>query len=135
MRWRILRSTLIAVAITGLVLGGPLAYASWRLVDHTTRADVQIRLAQMVPRLKGLALPASSLDLGAITRSLPSGAQLVVDGPATGHLEFGTNPGDGAVVETLALGRRGTIALAVPGSGVRQGQLRVVALVGLLVGL
>ncbi len=135
MRWRILRSTLIAVAITGLVLGGPLAYASWRLVDHATRADVQIRLAQMVPRLKGLALPASSLDLGAITRSLPSGARLVVDGPATGHLEFGTDPGDGAVVETLALGRRGTIALAVPGSGVRQGQLRVVALVGLLVGL
>lgn len=135
MRWRILRSTLIAVAITGLVLGGPLAFASWQLVDHTTRAEAQIRLAQMVPRLHGLGSPASSLDLASIARSLPRGAQLVVDGPATGHLVIGTDPGDGAVVETLTLDRRGTISLAVPGSGVREGQLRVVALVGLVVGL
>ncbi len=135
MRWRILRSTLIAVAITGLVLGGPLAYASWQLVDHSTRAEVQIRLAQMVPRLHGLGSPASSLDLASIVRSLPRGAQLVVDGPATGHLVIGTDPGDGAVVEMLTLDRRGTISLAVPGSGVREGQLRVVALVGLVVAL
>jgi signal transduction histidine kinase len=134
-RWSILRSTLIAVAITGLVLGGPLAYASWRLVDHATRAETQIRLAQLVPRLHGLVLPASSLDLVSITRSLPPGAQLVVDAPTTGHLELGMDPGDGAVVETLKLGRRGTISLAVPGSGVRQTQLRVVTLVGLVVAL
>jgi signal transduction histidine kinase len=134
-RWRILRSTLIAVAITGLVLGGPLAYASWRLVDHATRAETQIRLAQLVPRLHGLVLPASSLDLVSITRSLPPGAQLVVDAPTTGHLELGMDPGDGAVVETLKLGRRGTISLAVSGSGVRQTQLRVVTLVGLVVAL
>jgi signal transduction histidine kinase len=134
-RWRILRSTLIAVAITGLVLGGPLAYASWRLVDHAARADVQIRLAQLIPRLHGLASPASSLNLVSIARALPPGAQLVVDSPMTGHLVIGTDPGDGAVGETLALGQRGTVRLAVPGSEVRQGQLRAVALVTLLVGL
>ncbi|HJT03706.1 MAG TPA: HAMP domain-containing sensor histidine kinase, partial [Pseudonocardiaceae bacterium] len=51
------------------------------------------------------------------------------------HLVIGADPGGGAVAETLALGQRGTIQLAVPGSGVRQGQLRAVALVTLLVGL
>ncbi|HJT02786.1 MAG TPA: sensor histidine kinase, partial [Pseudonocardiaceae bacterium] len=81
MRWRILRATLIAVAITGLVLGGPLAYASWRLVDHAARADVQIRLAQMVPRLHGLGSPVSPLTLESIARALPPGARLVVDSP------------------------------------------------------
>ena len=135
MRWRILRSTLIAVAITGLVLGGPLAYASWRLVDHAARAEVQIRLAQLVPRLHGLASPASSLDLGSIARTLPPGAQLVVHAPVTGHFVLGADPGAGAVQETLSLGRRGTIQLAVPGSGVRKDQLRVIALVTLIVAL
>jgi signal transduction histidine kinase len=134
-RWRILRSTLIAVAITGLVLGGPLAYASWRLVDHAARAEVQIRLAQLVPRLHGLASPASSLDLGSIARTLPPGAQLVVNSPATGHFVLGADPGAGAVQETLSLGRRGSIQLAVPGSGVRKDQLRVIALVTLIVAL
>jgi signal transduction histidine kinase len=134
-RWRILRSTLIAVAITGLVLGGPLAYASWRLVDHATRAEVQIRLAHLVPRVIALGPQTSSADLGAIERALPPGSQLVVDSPGAGRVVIGADPGDGAVVETLALGPRGTIRLEVPGSGVRQGQIRAVALVTLLVGL
>ncbi|MGH3766749.1 MAG: sensor histidine kinase [Pseudonocardiaceae bacterium] len=128
MRWRILRAILIAVAITGLVLGGPLAFASWRLVDHTTRADLRVQLAKLAP-LSLLATPAE------VARAVPSGAQLVVDSPRTPRLVTGPDPGAGAIVESLALGQGATIRLAVPASEVRNEQLRVVALVVLLVGL
>jgi signal transduction histidine kinase len=131
-RRRILWSTLIAVAITALVLGAPLAFASWRLADHTARADLQLRLAQLAPRLEALNPP---VDPGSIARALPPGAQLVVDSPRAPRLVIGPDPGAGAMVESVTLGQRGTARLAVPGSGVRNAQLRVIALVSLLAGL
>jgi signal transduction histidine kinase len=137
-RWRILQSTLIAVAITGLVLGGPLAFASWRLVEHATRAYLLARLAQVVVQLDGQSSAAPldpSAGLGSIARALPPGGQLVVDSPGTGHSVIGADPGPGAVVESLALGQRGTVRLAIPGGGMRSDQVQAVALVALLVGL
>jgi signal transduction histidine kinase len=137
-RWRILQSTLIAVAITGLVLGGPLAFASWRLVEHATRAYLLARLAQVVVQLddqrSGAPLDPSA-GRGSIARALPPGGQLVVDSPGTGHSVIGADPGPGAVVESLALGQRGTVRLAIPGGGMRSDQVQAVALVALLVGL
>jgi signal transduction histidine kinase len=136
-RWRILQSTLIAVAITGLVLGGPLAFASWRLAEHSARAELLARLAQVVVRLDDQSsVPlAPSADLSSVVRALPPGGQLVVDSPRTGHLVIGADPGPGAVAESLALGQRGTVRLAVPSGGMRSDQLQTVALVALLVGL
>jgi signal transduction histidine kinase len=137
-RWRILQSTLIAVAITGLVLGGPLAFASWRLVEHATRAYLLARLAQVVVRLDDQNSTATldpSAGLGSIARELPPGGQLVVDSPLSGHAVIGADPGPGAVSESLALGQRGTVRLAVPGGGMRADQLKAVGLVTLLVGL
>lgn len=138
MRWRILQSTLIAVAITGLVLGGPLAFASWRLVEHATRAHLLARLAQVVVQLDDQNSRAPlypSAGLGSIARALPPGGQLVVDSPGTGHSVIGADPGPGAVVESLALGQRGTVRLAIPGGGMRSDQVQAVGLVALLVGL
>ncbi|MGB8963431.1 MAG: sensor histidine kinase, partial [Pseudonocardiaceae bacterium] len=137
MRWRILQSTLIAVAITGLVLGGPLAFASWRLAEHATRANVLARLAQIVVRLDNpnLVMLGPPGDLSSVARVLPPGGQLVVDSPRTGRSVIGADPGPGAVVESLTLGQRGTVRLAVPGSGMRGDQMEAVALVALLVGL
>jgi signal transduction histidine kinase len=138
-RWRILQATLIAVTITGLVLGGPLVFASWRLAEHATRADLQSRLAQVVSALDQIQVPAAtpgpSVDLRSVAPALPPGGQLVVDSPWTGHVVLGTDPGPGAVVESLPLGRRGTARLAVPGGGMFWDQLQAVALVALLVGL
>ncbi|MBA2473455.1 MAG: sensor histidine kinase [Pseudonocardiales bacterium] len=138
MRWRILQSTLIAVAITGLLLGGPLAFASWRLVEHATRAYLLARLAQVVVQLDDQNSRAPlypSAGLGSIARALPPGGQLVVDSPGTGHSVIGADPGPGAVVESLALGQRGTVRLAIPGGGMRSDQVQAVGLVALLVGL
>ncbi len=126
---------MIAVAITGLVLGVPLAFASWRLADYAARADLQIRLAQLVPQLAAPNPQVPSAGPGSIARALPPGAQLVVDSPWAPRLVIGADPGAGAVAESLALGQRGTIRLAVPRSGVRNDQLRSLGLVCLLLGL
>ena len=88
MRWRILQSTLIAVAITGLVLGGPLAFASWRLVEHATRADLRPGWRRWWPgwtiRFPARRDPSADLRFGRAER-FPPAAQLVVDSPRTGH--------------------------------------------------
>ncbi|MGH3687113.1 MAG: sensor histidine kinase [Pseudonocardiaceae bacterium] len=57
MRWRILQATLIAVAITDLVLGGPLVLACWRLAGHATRADLW-RVVALAGLLMGLSVVA-----------------------------------------------------------------------------
>ncbi len=138
MRWRILQSTLIVVAITGLVLGGPLAFVSWRLVEDVTRAGLLTRLAQVVARLDDQSPAAASgrpAELRSVAQALPPDGQLVVDSPRTGRLVLGTDPGPGAVMESLPLGQSGTARLAIPGDAMRRDQLRAAALVGLLVGL
>ncbi|MFN2495042.1 MAG: sensor histidine kinase [Pseudonocardiaceae bacterium] len=138
MRRRILQSTLIVVAITALVLGGPLAFATWRLVEDFTRVDLLTRLEQVVARLDGAELgapqkPGAPQDLGSVELALPPGGQLVVDSPRTGRAVLGVDPGPDAVAESLPLGQRGTARLAVPGEAMRRTQMQAVALVGLLV--
>ncbi|MGH3787710.1 MAG: sensor histidine kinase [Pseudonocardiaceae bacterium] len=133
MRWRILQATLIAVAITGLVLGGPLVFASCRLVEHETRADLRTRLEQVVAHLDGQR--SAVTDLRSVAPTLPPRGQLVVQSPWSGRSVLGTDPGPGAVVESLPLSQGRTAQLAVPSGGVWRGQLRAVALVSLLVGL
>lgn len=135
MRRRILQSTLIVVLITGLVLGGPLAFASWRLVEDFTRADLLSRLEQVVARLDEQG-PAAELgaaaDLNAVELALPRGGQLSVDSPRNGRSVLGADPGPEAVVESLPLGQGSVARLAIPGDAMRRTQLQAVALVGLL---
>ncbi len=46
-----IKSTLLVVALTALVLGGPLAITTWRLVEDFHRADLTSRLEQLGERL------------------------------------------------------------------------------------
>lgn len=131
MRRRILQSTLIVVTITGLVLGGPLAFATWRLVEDFTRTDLLSRLEQVVSRLDDHA-SVDSDDLRSVELALPPRGQLVVESPSTGRSVLGTDPGAGAVSETLPLGVRGLVRLSVPSDSMRRTQAQAVALVGLL---
>lgn len=131
MRRRILQSTLIVVAITGLVLGGPLAFATWRLVEDFTRADLLTRLEQVVGRLDDHDRVTAE-DLGAVELALPPDGQLVVDAPNSGRSVLGVDPGPHPVSESLPLGPRGRAQLSVPGEVMRRTQLQAVALVGLL---
>jgi signal transduction histidine kinase len=128
----------IAVTITGLLLGGPLAFVSWRLVEYATRTDLRGRLAQVVEQLDD-QIPTTPLspaaDLGSVARALPPGAQLVVDSPWIGHSVLGADPGPDAVTESLPLGQHGIARLAIPSGGMRGDQMQAVALIVLLVGL
>lgn len=130
MRRRILQSTVLVVALTGLVLGVPLGLATWRLVEDFTRADLLVRLEGVVAVFAGRQVPP---DLRTVRLAVPPDGQLVVASPSIGRSTLGPDPGPGAVVETLPMGQRGEASLAVPGEQVLQQQLQTTALVAFLV--
>ncbi|MDQ3152366.1 MAG: sensor histidine kinase, partial [Actinomycetota bacterium] len=129
MRRRILQSTVLVVTITGLVLGVPLGFTTWRLVEDFTRAGLLARLEQVVATLDGQPLTA---DLSAVALALPPQGRLVVDSPR-GRKALGPDPGEGAVSEALPMAARGRVTLAVPGDQMRRTQRQVTAVVALLV--
>jgi signal transduction histidine kinase len=129
-RRRILQSTMLVVTITGLVLGVPLAFTTWRLVEDFTRAGLLSRLEQVVGTLHD---QPGAVDLDAVALALPPEGQLVVDSQRTGRATLGPDPGPDPVVETLPTAERGRVTLAVPGDGMRRTQLQAVAVVALLV--
>jgi signal transduction histidine kinase len=77
-RCRILWSTLIAVAISGLLLGGPLVVISWRLAEHTTRAD-QLRALALVCLLVGLSVGIGAAIAAVLARRLAGPLRDVVE--------------------------------------------------------
>ena len=69
---------MIAVAITGLVLGGPLVFASWRLVERSTRTD-QLRAVALVCLLVGLSVGIGAAIATVTARRLAVPLQDVAD--------------------------------------------------------
>ncbi len=130
MRRRILQSTVLVVALTGLLLGVPLTLATWQLVENFTRGDLIVRLEGVVAAFAGQQAPP---DLRAVRFAVPPDGQLVVSSPSIGTSTLGSDPGPGAVVETLPIGQRGEASLAVPGDQMFQMQLQFTALVAFLV--
>ncbi|MGQ0574907.1 MAG: sensor histidine kinase [Pseudonocardia sp.] len=131
MRRRILASTLLVVAITALVLGGPLAITTWRLVEDFTRADLVSRLDQVAARLDG---PESfgSIDVAALELAIPPGGVLVLEADGSPPRVLGTGAGPDAVTERLAFGPGGSISLSSPRSEMRTEQIQVTVIVLLL---
>ncbi|WP_433504119.1 ATP-binding protein [Pseudonocardia halophobica] len=132
MRRRILLSTLFVVAVTALVLGGPLAFTTWRLVDDFTRAELIQRLEQIDDRLDDKP-PGTPLDSAAIALAVPAGGELVVDVPGVPVQRVGTVESPDILSESLPFGQGGTITLSEPISVMRTQQLQVVVIVMLLV--
>lgn len=130
MRRRILQSTMLVVALTGLVLGVPLGLATWRLVEDITRNDLTLRLEGVVEAFAGQQAPP---DLRAVRLAVPPDGQLVVASPSIGRSTLGPDPGPNPVVETLPIGQRGQASLAVPGEQMLRMQLQTTALVAFLV--
>ena len=130
MRRRILQSTMLVVTITGLVLGVPLAFTTWRLVEDFTRAGLMSRLEQVVARLDGWS---GAADLDAVALALPPEGRLVVDSRRSGRATLGPDPGPDPVVEALPMAERGRVTLAVPGDEMRRTQMQATAVVALLV--
>ena len=90
MRRRILQSTLLVVAITALVLGGPLAITTWRLVEDIHRADLLSRLEQVAALLDS----AAALDRASIELAVPTGGRLVLQRAGEPDQVIGVDVGD-----------------------------------------
>ncbi len=133
MRRRILQSTFVVVALTALVLGGPLVFTTWRLVEDVTRSDLSARLGQIVSTLDEQLSTTDTVDLDVVAIAVPPGALLTVTTRRTGARAYGISPGGGAVVESLPLGLSGSATLAVPGGAMRSRQLQATVVVVLLV--
>ncbi len=134
MRRRILQSTLLVVAITALVLGGPLVITTWQLVEDFTRADLTSRLEQVAGRLDGSDLGDPDLiDPSAIELAVPRGGRLVLSQSGRPPRVIGSDAGPDPVVESLPFGPGGTITLEEPRANMRTQQLQVSLVVLLLV--
>jgi len=131
-RRRILQSTLLVVAITALVLGGPLVITTWRLVEDFTRAALLSDLEQLAGRLDGSA-SLDTLDRTAIELAVPADGQLVLAPAGQQPLTFGPDPGPNPVAETLPFGPGGQLTMAEPRYLMRTEQLQVSAVVVLLI--
>jgi signal transduction histidine kinase len=132
MRRRILLSTLFVVAVTALVLGGPLAFTTWRLVDDFTRAELIQRLERVADRLDDEP-PGTPINRAEIALAVPADGQLVVVVPGMPVQTVGDAPEDGTIAESLPFGQGGSITLSEPISVMRTQQVQVTVVVILLV--
>jgi len=137
-RRRILRSTLLVVAITAFVLGGPLAIATWQLVEDFTRADLTSRLEQVAARLDGPGSPdridPDRIDTAAIELAVPPDGRLVLEREGRQVRVIGADVGADPVAETLPFVPGGVITMAEPRSTMRTEQVQLTFVVlGLVV--
>lgn len=130
MRRRILQSTLLVVALTALVLGGPLAITTWQLVDDFDRAELTSRLEQVATRLEG---PGEAVDVAGLELAVPRGGRLVLEQAGRPPLVIGAELGADAVTETLPLGSGGTATMQEPRAVLLGQQVQVTLVVVLLV--
>jgi signal transduction histidine kinase len=130
-RRRILQSTLLVVAITALVLGGPLAITTWRLVEDFTRADLISRLDQVAARLDRPGA-LDGIDDAGLELAIPARGQLVLESAGRVARVLGVDAGPDAVTERLAFGPGGAITMSSPRSVLRSEQIQVTVFVLLL---
>lgn len=130
MRRRILQSTLLVVAITALVLGGPLAITTWQLVDDFDRAELTSRLEQVAARVEG---PDSDVDLAGLELAVPAGGRLVLERVGRPPVVIGPDVGANPVVESLPIGSGGLVRLEEPRRVLLGQQVQVTLVVVLLI--
>lgn len=132
MRRRVLQATLLAVAVTALVLGLPLGFSALRLVEDITRSDLSARAQQIATRLDEQIASSEPIDLGDVRLVVPDEARLRVHIRDRTYVH-GTDPGSDPLVETVSMVESGKVTLAVPSAPVRTQQLQVAGVVLLLV--
>jgi signal transduction histidine kinase len=117
--------------ITALVLGGPLAITTWRLVEDIHRADLTSRLEAVAGKLDNS--PNGTIDTAAIEVIVPPGGRLVIDQAGQPDFVIGADIGNDAVSEQLPFGPGGMLTLSEPLSAMRTEQVQVTLVVLLLV--
>lgn len=132
MRRRILQATLLAVAVTAVVLGLPLGFSALKLVQDLTGADLSTRAQQIATLLDEQVANQRPIDLNAVRLAVPKGARLVVRTQAHDYV-YGPDPGEDPLVQSVPMVQSGTVTIAAPSAPVRTQQFQVAGLVLMLV--
>lgn len=132
MRRRILQATLLAVAVTAVVLGLPLGFSALKLVEDITRGDLSTRAQQIATLLDEQVASHQRINLDEVRLAVPGTAQLTVRSRNQVYI-YGRDPGENPLVETVPMVQSGTVTLAAPSAPVRAQQFQVAGLVLLLV--
>ena len=134
MRRRILRAILLAVAVTGFVLGLPLGYSALTLVEDTARGDLTERAQQIATTLDDQLANRRGIDIEAVKIAVPTDGQLtVVSGGVTSVV--GPSPGADPLTAELPIAQQGTVRLEIPSGPMHTSQAQVAGLVLLLLAL
>ncbi|WP_086660893.1 ATP-binding protein [Lentzea kentuckyensis] len=131
MRRRILRAILLAVAVTGFVLGIPLGYTALQLVEDTARGDLTERAQQIATTLDDQLANRRGIDIEAVKIAIPTDGRLtVVSGGVTSAT--GPSPGADPLTAELPIAQQGTVRLEIPSGPMHTAQAQVAGLVLLL---
>ena len=132
MRRRILVATLLAIAVTAVVLGLPLGFSALKLVEDVSRSDLSSRAQQIATLLDEQVATQRPLDLTDARILVPHGDQLVVHAGNQVYT-YGPSPGAMPLVETVPMVQDATVTLSTSSTPVRAQQVQVAGLVLLLV--
>lgn len=134
MRRRILRAILLAVAVTGIVLGLPLGYSALTLVEDNARGALTESAQRIATALDDQLANRQSIDIEAVRFAIPTDGRLtVISGGATSVT--GPSPGDDPLSAELPIAQQGTVRLEIPSGTMRTNQAQVAGLVLLLLAL
>lgn len=134
MRRRILRAILLAVAVTGFVLGIPLGYTALQLVEDTARGALTERAQRIATTLDDQLATRREIDIEAVRIAVPADGRLTVfHGGKTSVV--GPSPGDDPLTTELPIAQQGTVRLEIPSGPMHTSQAQVAGLVLLLLAL
>ena len=131
MRRRILRAILLAVAVTGIVLGLPLGYTALQLVEDTARGDLSESAQRIATTFDDQLAKQQSLDIEAVRIAIPTDGRLTVTS-AGGTRTTGPSPGNDPLTVELPIAQQGTVRLEIPSGPMHTQQAQVTGLVLLL---
>jgi signal transduction histidine kinase len=132
MRRRILQATLLAVAVTAVVLGLPLGYTALKVIEDTSRFELSSRAQQIAATFDDQITNTGSIDILSVRLAVPPTAQLIAHLGSKTYV-YGHDPGVARFQESVPMVQDGTVTLAEPSDPVRTEQFQVAGLVLLLV--
>lgn len=132
MRKRILQAILLAVAVTGLALGGPLVYTTVLLVENTARTQLQDDASRLADIVADQFARDHELDLSQLQVAVRKPEYLRIVDPQGDVSTVGTPITGGAIKATANIVPKGTVELSVSDDNLRSSQLSEGGLVLLL---
>jgi signal transduction histidine kinase len=134
MRRRILRAILLAVAVTGFVLGIPLGYTALQLVEDTARGDLNERAQRIATTLDDQLASQQGIDVEAVKIAIPTDGRLTVVSAGITSTT-GPSPGADPLTVELPIAQQGSVRLEIPSGPMHTSQAQVAGLVLLLLAI